>query len=425
MLLVLESPLAPNAHAISNCFIVACQNKDIESASLLLEHNPDITLSALRAVVCWQNTAVLKTTISILAAQRHGLQEMALCRLQAEHIRSLELPKSGLLDTRAVSVHCALVQDGIKPLTCGSPDGSSVYSVLAAHIPAAELVNTAELLYAAGFIDLNQRGDDGSTAIAYLSPYWGSLISFATLADWMICRGANLYMPSRHGYPAIFYVASEFGTQLYTASYKCHSKACPHDSTLFCELEKILSTHVSGARLLSKVLSDDTRDNCLCACSERGCSPLTRLLKAYYRPNSLGVIGHLQEVVYSTSNAHSRNPTVSAILRYLTFEALEMTHTCHDVSRFSVRFPDPEETSEIRDEESAMIEQLDELMVEFDGKYDELGVGIREFLDGYWHTRMDEVLHEHDIDPDESLKVQAIGVILSDPDHSSSDDEEK
>lgn len=422
MLLVLESPLPPDGESISSCFVVACRNQDIKSTSLLLEYSPDITLYALRSAVLCGDKAFLKTTISILAAQLHRLQEMALYCLASWCVRSLKLPESGLLDTRAFSVHCALVRHGIKPLPCGTPDGSSVYSVLETHIPAAELLNTAELLYAAGFTDLNQRGEAGNTAIADMSSYCGSLVSFTTMADWMICRGADLYIPSRNGYPAIFYVASEFGIQLYTASYKCHSKACPHDSTSTCNLETMLSAHFSGARLLSTVLSDDTRDDCLCACSERGCSPLTQLLKSYYRPNRLGVIGHLQEVVYSTSNTHSKNTTISAILRYLTFEALRMTHTCHTSSVFGVRFPDPEETFEIRDEESAMIVQLNELTVEFDQKYDELGVGLRQFLDGYWRSRMDEVLQEQDIDSHEAIKVREIGVILSDADDGSSDD---
>lgn len=101
-----------------------------------------------------------------------------------------------------------------------------------------------------------------------------------------------------------------------------------------------------------------------------------------------------------------------------------MTHTCHAESGILVIRPDLEETCEIRDEESAMIVQLDELMVEFDRKYDELDVGIRQFLEGYWRTRMDEVLQEQDISPDEAIRVREIGVVLSDADDSSSDDGE-
>ncbi|OJJ00791.1 hypothetical protein ASPVEDRAFT_590403 [Aspergillus versicolor CBS 583.65] len=407
MLLVFES-LAPDAQSISHCFAIACVRGDVDCALLLLGHNPDITLGALQCAVFCGDTAVLKTAISILAAQRLELQEMALHQLPAEHIRTLELPKGGLPDTTAFAVHHALVQYEIKMLPCGCPGQSSVYSAIGEDLAAAEL------LYTAGFTDLNQRGEVGNTAITDMSSYCESLISFITMADWMICRGADLYIPSRHGYLAIFYVASELGTQLYRASRKCHSKACRHDLTSSCELETILSTHVAGARLLSTMLSDDTRDDCLCACSGRGCSPLTQLLKAYYRPNRLWVIGHLQEIVYSTSNTHSWNTTVSAIVRYLTFEALEITHTCHSASVFGVRHPDPEECREIREEESTMIVQLDELMVEFDQKYDELGVGIRKFLEGYWHTRMGEVLQGHDIDPDEAMKLREIGVVLDD-----------
>ncbi|BCS23070.1 uncharacterized protein APUU_31295A [Aspergillus puulaauensis] len=425
MMLVLESPLPQNAYSISSCFDVACLNKDIESASLLLDHNPEITLHALRSAVHCRDRAVLKTAISLLAAQRHALQEMALHHLAAEHIRSLELPESGLLDTKTRLVYDALVRQGIKSLPCVFPEVGSVYSALRADIPAAELLYVAELLYAAGFTDLNQRCATGITEIGYMRLYSGSLVSFATMADWMISRGADLYIPSRHGYPAIFYVAGELGSGLGTVSYKCHKKSCLHGSTSSCELGTILSTHVSVVDLISTVLSDGITDDCLCACSGRGCSPLTQLLKAYHNSNRLWMIGHLQEIVSRTLNTDCWKTTVSAIVRYLTFEALEMTHTCHITYTFGVRCLDSEETCEIRDEESAMIVQLDELMVEFDRKYDELDVGIRQFLEGYWHTRMDEVLQEQQgISPDESMKVREIGVILSDADYSSSDDGE-
>lgn len=424
MRLVLESPLPRDANSISNFFVIACLHKDIDSASLLLEHNPEITLYALQCAVLCRDNAVLRATISQLAAQRHTLQEVALRHVPAENIGSLELPESGLLDTKALFVYDALVQHGVDPLPCGSPDGRSVYTAISAGMPAAELLNIAELLYAAGFTDLNQRGKAGNTAIADMSLYCWSLVSFATMADWMICRGADLYTPSRHGYSAIFYVASEFGTQLYTTSYKCYKKSCLHGITSSCELEMILSTHFAGVDLIPTVLLDDTTDDCLCACSQRGCSPLTQLLRAYYRPNRLGVIGHLQEIVSRTLNTDSWKTTVSAMVRYITFEALGMTHTCHVAFMFDVTCLDSEETSEIRDEESAMIVQLNELMVEFDRKYDELDVGIRQFLEGYWHTRMEEVLQEKHISRDEAMKVREIGVIISDADDSSSDDGE-
>lgn len=412
ILLVLESPLPRDTNSVAACFEVACEARQIKSALLLLRYRPVITLDGLKAAVSSGSTAVLKSTVSILAAQRRELLDVALRHLPHERIRKQGLSTGGLLDCSALSVYGELVERGIDPLLCGDKDGITVYSAIGADLAAAEL------LYEAGFTDLNQRGEGGDTPIVVIGRYCVSLVSFAAMADWMICRGADLYIPSRHGHPAIFDVASELGTLLHMSHYDDCSIHGHDHCTSSCELKTILSTHVGGVDLISTVLADNTRDDCFCACSQGGCSPLSQFLRSYYPPSRLArttdwtypeVVGQLQDLMCKSSKVSFWKTAVSAIIRYLTFEALGMTHTCHCSSS---------------SDKISIIPQLDDLMLEFDRKYDELGVGIREFIEGYWHTCMDEVLQERDIDPDEAMNVREIGVVLSDADDSASDDGE-
>lgn len=108
------------------------------------------------------------------------------------------------------------------------------------------------------------------------------------------------------------------------------------------------------------------------------------------------------------------------ILRFLTFERLEMTHTCcehqFDYQRyrstnnyFSVF--DENDRVEIQEEESADLKELEKLMLEFQHAYTDLGIPLPEFLQGYWTTRMDEVMSSKEaISEDEVGQIRELGV---------------
>jgi hypothetical protein len=89
---------------------------------------------------------------------------------------------------------------------------------------------------------------------------------------------------------------------------------------------------------------------------------------------------------------------------------MQLTHTCHASSYTLI---DPEEALEIREEESELINQLEALVVEFNEKYDELGVGILELFNGYWKTRMSEVLTPAGRDEGILRRAQEVGVVVS------------
>jgi ferritin len=72
-----------------------------------------------------------------------------------------------------------------------------------------------------------------------------------------------------------------------------------------------------------------------------------------------------------------------------------------------------DEVEEIRDEEHTMLDELDELVLGFESKYNDLGIPLGEFLRGYWSEQMAEVLsHETILDKDEACRVRQLGVRL-------------
>ncbi|KAL4885935.1 hypothetical protein BJY04DRAFT_179558 [Aspergillus karnatakaensis] len=130
------------------------------------------------------------------------------------------------------------------------------------------------------------------------------------------------------------------------------------------------------------------------------------------------------------SEAHRRDTSVQT-LRSLTFNALGRTHTCHKSAAYlrawGIEYQpmDDDEVLEIREEEAALIGQLEQLMDEFIKKYDELELRLHDFVQQYWQPRMDRVLYpehywgedpeevtEENPDPEYQARVRELGIFL-------------
>lgn len=431
IVLLIESSLPRDSGSLAECFSVACTAREFESALLLIQYTTVIPLSYLTYAVTARNMDLLESMIPRLAAHRQELMILALRHLPRQDILALGLPTDGLLDGNAIAVYDTLALHGTKIEHFHASDGCSVYSAILGDIL------TAEILYTAGFTDLTQCGANGNSPMSDLRvPSSAWVTSVAELAQWMVSRGASLYEASLGGYPAIFDLAEHLGQWLEHWQFLC---SCPEvmysyqhkegASPMVCLTRQ--RSHTDTRKIMSALLLDSPLDDCLCACSDGGCSPLLRVLRAHYsshcEDSSVSGRKDIRDSEWSVYRIFGTDPkrsNVSATLRFITFEALRIPHTCHKLSGQSAVQPIEDEIFEIRDEHSASIRQLDDLMVEFDEKYDELGVGVPEFLGGYWHTRMDEMLQEHDIDLNEAMKLREIGVVLSDAADGLSDDGE-
>ncbi|KAL3476020.1 hypothetical protein BJX99DRAFT_270829 [Aspergillus californicus] len=406
MLLLLESALPQEPDAIADCCLQACKNNEHDSALLLLGYRPTLSLNNLESTVDCVNIDVLRTTISLLASQRHRLEELARHHLPTQTLHALKLPLRGLLDSAAGKVYDALTKAGLEVQP--EPDtgyfqhpGDSVYSAIRNDITAAGL------LYDAGFTHLQQRGKNGTVPLAELQLLRPALYGpFADLLNWMIHRGASLYQPSLGGYPAIFGVAEAFGSGF--SWYRSSSPSARDEFRLSLE-----SMTGDAGQLLATLFSDEALDDCQCACSDTGCSPWTRFLKKCLSIPTQ-IIPELQGRIHEVCGVEFPKSNSLDIVRHATFGELGLTHTCHAKEDGRVSWMDPEDIHEVHDEESDLIDQLNHLMVEFEEKYHELGVGLEQFFLDYWQDRMDEIYFADDGAQEHVRQVQELGVILSD-----------
>ncbi|CAI7614178.1 unnamed protein product [Penicillium glandicola] len=107
------------------------------------------------------------------------------------------------------------------------------------------------------------------------------------------------------------------------------------------------------------------------------------------------------------------------VVRFLTFDTLGLKHTCcienHGYLKGYCKLEsrEEEEIEEILDEEKLRLIELEELLDELKIKFDDFGQPVMEFLDGYWHTRMIEVLSKRDpYDEEHVIESRRIGVML-------------
>lgn len=109
-----------------------------------------------------------------------------------------------------------------------------------------------------------------------------------------------------------------------------------------------------------------------------------------------------------------------AVLRFATFSALGITHTCckmpycyRENFKPYCKKMDEQEVEEIRQEEHLLLEKLDMEVEHLKSKYAELRVSLPEFLKGYWMRRMEEIMNESDSLSEEEIKqIEDVGVIL-------------
>jgi hypothetical protein len=99
------------------------------------------------------------------------------------------------------------------------------------------------------------------------------------------------------------------------------------------------------------------------------------------------------------------------LMRLLTFEALQIRHTCCDRVYEGFECMDDEEAAELRHEDCKRLELLDEIIQEF-SRLNKEG-SFLEFLRGYWRESICQVLRDLDnqgMTEEEKREAEEIGV---------------
>lgn len=275
----------------------------------------------------------------------------------------------------------------------------------------------AEILYEAGFINV----EEGHSPIScLLTPLRDELCDYLDLCCWFLGKGASFYsqFPGTSTLP-IHHIAFVLGNQLCSDMYSSYSWG---SRLLPCYWETAIYRH---GKLLKDVLTDtEHRDSCFCACFVGGCLPSTIFMSQATRgldlrsDDALANFFKFLDSVASDDVKEMHDILAPVVLRLCTFELLHITHTCrsHIMCHGTLGNVKISDVPEVQAEERHLIDRLEELVFEFEGKYKELNVPLPEFISGYWRDRMNEVEAEEEVfDEEEAQRMREIGVIVECP----------
>lgn len=213
---------------------------------------------------------------------------------------------------------------------------------------------------------------------------------------------------------------------------------------IFFDFIDVVAVADLGSSLIWRaILQSNTSDPCICACASGGCRPISLALRSsvnllmtpwsrwYDRfhdfnlnwekilnPQHWEVAVELLSMLTFLLNGLEGEQLVEDIIRFLTFSALGLSHTCcrhwtHGIVSFlssgadhkMIEVMDPTDVEEIRDEEAELIETLDCLVDGFMKDFRKLGLPPSQFLLEKWQETMLAELSIRDETP-EPLREQ-------------------
>ncbi|KAF2490770.1 hypothetical protein BU16DRAFT_585146 [Lophium mytilinum] len=366
---------------------------NLESCKLLIDAGICVTNWNLDLSLRSGVLGVQYTIISGLVDRRHQLKQYARKVLPSELQERYGLSDDRILDAQAVDVYEAICHID------GSEHRALYPGVLRDTVYHCRKLTKpmAEILYQAGFRDIDCRNQEGILPVLSVIGSPRIVLNMSThleLVEWLWSKGVNLHQveePSNTT-PALALV----------------------DELRFLGPWSRFKIKDIGQALLAEVFLPDISDDCECYCSPHGCRAISRIL----RGTEWLQLNHPQRMMILGSWEPFRELAPwfdSAIIRALTFGGLGLRHTCH--SNFNMlrpcRTPSEEEIHEIHDEEHEIIEQLEDLVIEFETQLKHHNGILLEFLKGYWSERMHEVLSEEvDLDEAEIHRIEEVGVVL-------------
>ncbi|KAL4922626.1 hypothetical protein BDW62DRAFT_196630 [Aspergillus aurantiobrunneus] len=414
----------------------AILESQLDSLRILLEVGQcRITPSIVyRAARYHYNPTVFQALAGCLAARRHRLEQQARTHLLPNQLHELGMDRlQGLLDAQACLVehHLRKVTDD---LSQGVPVINDLYSCQRSvyHLVGCN-VQAADSLYAVGFATVDQIDMAGRSPLALLRPpilsdhgLGARLTPFLEMCEWFIDKGIPLdTQSSTSPLLPIHTVADGMKDSL---SRALRDKWLKSMGPWSAHIEQAIGEVVEEWRmvcarypkLLQQILGDTQhRDCCVCACSIDGCLPSTIALgRIWTGPGDIPLIhGYIVARLLDGDTLNALHYSLAPVaLRSCTFEGLGLRHTCR---QHYPRYPingdiGVDDVAEVQAEEQPLIEQLEELVSEFELKYEELGVPLPEFLMGYWKTRMEKVLAEG-FDEGEACRMRGVGVVVQVP----------
>lgn len=417
--ILLEAGATPSAKNARLPYFDDNDNEDTyHSVKLLLEAGCSFYWYDISICQAPENSNKIKSLlINEMVVRRKKLWHLAQSCLPADQLPKLisddeKTGKITIFDIHTAEIHARLREQGISVLN-ENIYYESVYHYL------SFTVETLDELYQVGFRGVSQLDSNGFIPLLVQFPDMGDRDSGGLeKIHWLVLKGADPYQKVP-GTSAT--AAHHLGVRIVNHFLRRLLYSDPTRPDPRRDYETWKQAVVEFGK--SIFLLPSVRDECFCACSLGGCTTMSVLLRHAVHSLSYPTIKEpsfwfrelIQFFLWWT-----RGDTEIGweVIIFLTFDALGLKHSCclekHTFFRdFKFEGREEEEIREILDEEKSRIIELETLLDELKIKFDELGLPVMEFLEGYWHTRVIEVLsHRDPYDEDHIMESRGIGVTL-------------
>ncbi|KAK6850902.1 hypothetical protein PG987_000536 [Apiospora arundinis] len=328
-----------------------------------------------------------------LQIRRQMLKRLALKNLTAEESDEVGLYRSSVLDSQALKVEDSLRRKGVPidaSLRVGRDGnkyitGSSIYHGI-------KHPSDAELFFQLGFRDLDDCDARGRPPLAEQT-------SNPRCIMWLLDHGADIQALTR-----VDTVIQDKKSRsrlipaavLISRSVWRNATYMPHEDDKSSETQEDMTANQS---ILSRLLEIEAADDCRCACSNQGCSAFLHVMKNVVHGKK--PVSYLKAVFkrFLTYFGHllSSNGMECAI-RFLTFQASNLTHTCCELDRDTIVYRATcEEVVEIHDIESTDIQRFENIVAELTEDFRKAVTGmpidkerLQEFFGDRWAKRVEQ-----------------------------------
>jgi len=268
----------------------------------------------------------------------------------------------------------------------------------------------AERLFNAGFRDVDQPKKSGTNLWYHATQHfdWDDRhrVEKLELVQWFINKGARLdALHSCYKTTPAQLLAERMAIRIIL-----REKIVPHDFRLnFHDSVNSIHQQPTFQSLYGKVFTSGGTDDCICECNSSGCSVIGSVLRTLTQvfDSAKVSLDHMLHAILNwlSIDIDSHPRMVPQIIRFITFEKLKLTHTCHDhghllnfgsfrVWGYGCEPKQPlleHEVLDIHFIDQGDIRLLEELMVEFETQRRDCSGSTWSFIDGYWTDRMHQI----------------------------------
>ncbi|KAJ3571170.1 hypothetical protein NPX13_g5471 [Xylaria arbuscula] len=295
--------------------------------------------------------------LSTLRQRRDELKELALNNLTEAEAKSFGLYENKVLDGHALGVLELIRSRGVTiPSHLQAESFTPVYMQYAHN-------DTLDKMWALGFRDVDHCDSFGQM------PLMGTALSYSGMR-WLIDHGADYWTPfNERSDSTVIKIPVTPAHFLFYGVIR--------EYAFFDGNDDMAGGYTDEQWVVEKLMHVRAYDTCSCLCSQAGCTPLKAFLDGLCsRPFSSSLPEDLAKIWIQSleifQNKLNENDLM-LVLRRLTFEALQITHTCCNFNRdynrdYPSRYSDSlhtmEEVDEINSEQSFLLATFADLLEE-------------------------------------------------------------